>query len=139
VSSNGNRLRVTQPSHSSCSLETRYLNLDRVYYLLTGGQEQEESSITTVELSVMSMPHTMWTFRSNRCRIDSTRPCRASPWAAIRIPRRCSGSLARTPPSRVARHGFPRLTLLTQLDRDGEAVGGTLALRGDENLIVEFM
>jgi hypothetical protein len=59
-------------------------------------------------------------------------------WAAIRSPRRCSGSLARTPPAPPAHDGFRRPTISTQLDWDDEAVGGTLALRPDEGLVVEL-
>jgi hypothetical protein len=35
-------------------------------------------------------------------------------------------------------HGFRWTTIATQRDRDGEAVGGTLALRPDEGLVVEL-
>jgi hypothetical protein len=34
------------------------------------------------------------------------------------------------------KHRWPRIS--TQLDRDGEAVGGTLTLRPEKNLIVEL-
>jgi glycosidase len=82
----------------------------------------------------------MWTVRSNRCKIHGGKNV-----PDVGVGRDPEPTPMQWEPGPNAgftigtlHHGFRWTTIATQRDRDGEAVGGTLALRPDEGLVVEL-